>query len=179
VSSFVGPGTICAGVDEQLAGSVDGPPETEHKRTRGKSIGGGGAGLRATPGQKGLRKDRRSGRHRHASLKTLRELSLQELSQLRRRPELRDGFQFLEGGCERIGQAPDCASSELHSGFRLHIRFAGPRIDRKGNVRMCYEPHAVDLLQAIGDPNREIRLFPVLHGDHNMVNIVNVSNVSA
>lgn len=24
MSSFVGPGTICAGVDEQLAGSVDG-----------------------------------------------------------------------------------------------------------------------------------------------------------
>src|SRR5215472_5126843 len=67
----------------------------------------------------------------------------------------------------------------LHSGFRLHIRFPGPHIDRNGNVRMCYEPHAVDLLQAIGEPNREIRLLPVLHGDHNMVNIVNVSNVSA
>jgi len=40
-------------------------------------------------------------------LKSLREPSLQELSQLRRRPELRNGIKLLERRRERIGQAPD------------------------------------------------------------------------
>ena len=77
------------------------------------------------------------------------------------------------------GPATTPVNRWLTSGFGLQIRFPGPHIDRNRNVRMCYEPHAVDLLQAIGDPNRVIRLLPVLRGARNMVNIVDVSNVSA
>jgi hypothetical protein len=43
----------------------------------------------------------------------LTEPSLKRLSQIRRRLELRDRIQFLEGGCESIRQTPDCSGLEL------------------------------------------------------------------
>jgi hypothetical protein len=67
----------------------------------------GSVSTRVTPaGNRGIQ-GRRSGRYRHASLESLREPSLQELPQLRRRLELRNGLQYLERGCERIRQTPD------------------------------------------------------------------------
>ena len=45
---------------------------------------------------KGVIKDRRLGRHRHASLKSFREPRLQELAQLGRRLKLWNGIEFLE-----------------------------------------------------------------------------------
>ena len=41
--------------------------------------------------------DRRPGRYRQKTLESLRESDLQELAQFRRRFELGDGFEFLEG----------------------------------------------------------------------------------
>ena len=50
----------------------------------------------------------------------LREPRFQEFSQLRRRPELRDGIQFLECGRERIRETPARPRSEF-----LVLRFVG------------------------------------------------------
>jgi hypothetical protein len=47
-------------------------------------------------------KDRRPGRQRYPSLERLREPSLQELTQLRRGPELRNRLQFLECRGKRV-----------------------------------------------------------------------------
>jgi hypothetical protein len=48
-----------------------------------------------------------------ASSKSLREPSFQELSQLRRGPELRDGVQFLECRSKRIRKTPDRPGPEF------------------------------------------------------------------
>jgi hypothetical protein len=78
------------------------------KRASRKSVGRGSIGLRATPArQKGLVKDRHPAGTAVASLKRLREPSLQELSQLRRSLELRNRGEFLERRRERIRETPD------------------------------------------------------------------------
>jgi hypothetical protein len=82
-------------------------PETDHKRTIRTQWVGKRRPPRNACRQKRVIKGRRSGRHRHASSNSLRELTLQELSQLRCRSELRDGIEFLKRRCECIRVTPD------------------------------------------------------------------------
>ena len=62
---------------------------------------------------KAVIRDRRPGRHRHASLKSLREQSFQKLAQLGCRLELWTGIEFLECGSKRIRETPDRPRSEF------------------------------------------------------------------
>lgn len=51
----------------------------------------------------GLAKENICGAYHPRKLERLREPGFEEFAQLRGRPELRDGFEFLEGRRERIG----------------------------------------------------------------------------
>ena len=62
----------------------------------------------------------RSGRHRHASSRSVREAGLKKLSELRCCPELRNGVQFLERRRARVGETPDRSRFKLLV-FRFEI----------------------------------------------------------
>jgi hypothetical protein len=74
-------------------------------------------------------KDRRSGRHRYGSSKSLREPGLKKLSELRCCLELRDGIQFLKRRRERVGETPDRAWSKI-----LILRFEVQVVNRGSEV---------------------------------------------
>jgi len=86
---------------------------------------------------------RRPGRYRHASLKTLREPSLQELSQFCCRPELRYRIQFLERRCECIRQTPDGSRAEfLVLWLEVQIMYCPSQV--LGRLQFAFDESFVD-----------------------------------
>jgi tRNA(Ile)-lysidine synthase TilS/MesJ len=84
------------------------------KHASGNPRVGGSAGLRAMPArQNGVIKNRRSGRYRHDASESLREPSLQKLTEFRRSLELRNRIEFLERRREGIRETPDRSRSEF------------------------------------------------------------------
>jgi len=125
-----------------------------------ESVGRARRPPRNTCRQKIVIKDRRSGRHRHASLKCLREPSLQELAQLGSGLKLRNWIEFLERRSERVREAPDRPRPEfLVLGLEAKLMHRACQVFRR--FQFAFDERLVD-----DDLGGKVRQFVLLPGFH-------------
>jgi hypothetical protein len=94
------------------------------------------------------------------SLEGLQEASVQELSELCCRPELRNGIQFFEGGRERVGQTPDRARAKFLV-LRLEVEIMHRPRKVFGSFQFAFDERLIN--NYFGGDIREFRSLPQLH----------------
>jgi hypothetical protein len=92
--------------------------------------------------------------------RTTERTAFQELAQLGRRLELRDGLQFLERRCEGIGQAPDCPRTELLVP-RREVQIVHRASKVLGSFELALNERLVD--DNLGSDIRQLSSLPGLH----------------
>lgn len=98
--------------------------------------------------------------HYPRGLERLREAGFQEFAQLGRRPELRDGIQFLECRRERVGETPDRSRPEF-----LVLRLEVEVVHAAGQVLWGFESALDECLvdDHLGGDVRQFASLPRLH----------------